>query len=68
MRRALTGNEILAQPDFAYGADGQILPALTALRPAQDDIRRYLAQGFSEKEALAMVAMDPGMATGAVAG
>ncbi|EFH6988882.1 DNA-binding protein [Escherichia coli] len=31
---------------------------------AQDDIRRYLAQGFSEKEALAMVAMDLGHGDG----
>ncbi|EEC8073846.1 DNA-binding protein [Escherichia coli] len=46
------------------GLTGKYSPHSLRYAWAQDDIRRYLAQGFSEKEALAMVAMDLGHGDG----
>ncbi|EEB9696286.1 DNA-binding protein [Salmonella enterica subsp. enterica] len=46
------------------GLTGEYSPHSLRYAWAQDDIRRYLAQGFSEKEALAMVAMDLGHGDG----
>ncbi|EHW4936450.1 integrase domain-containing protein [Escherichia coli] len=46
------------------GLTGAYSPHSLRYAWAQDDIRRYLAQGFSEKEALAMVAMDLGHGDG----
>ncbi|EBS7635970.1 DNA-binding protein [Salmonella enterica] len=46
------------------GLTGTYSPHSLRYAWAQDDIRRYLAQGFSEKEALAMVAMDLGHGDG----
>ncbi|EAZ9182767.1 DNA-binding protein [Salmonella enterica] len=46
------------------GLTGKYSPHSLRYAWAQDDIRRYLAQGFCEKEALAMVAMDLGHGDG----
>lgn len=46
------------------GLTGEYSPHSLRYAWAQDNIRRYLAQGFSEKEALAMVAMDLGHGDG----
>lgn len=46
------------------GLTGKYSPHSLRYAWAQDDICRYLAQGFSEKEALAMVAMDLGHGDG----
>ncbi|EEC0296931.1 DNA-binding protein [Salmonella enterica subsp. enterica] len=46
------------------GLTGEYSPHSLRYAWAQDDIRRYLAQGFSEKEALAMVAIDLGHGDG----
>ncbi|EIJ2662286.1 integrase domain-containing protein [Escherichia coli] len=46
------------------GLTGKYSPHSLRYAWAQDDIRRYLAQGFSEKEALALVAMDQGHGDG----
>lgn len=47
------------------GLTGAYSPHSLRYAWAQDAIRHYLAQGFSEKEALALTAMDLGLATGA---
>ncbi|HAJ7241986.1 TPA: DNA-binding protein [Escherichia coli] len=72
----LRNGRLIAKPDLKQamkywrnqtlrmGLTGKYSPHSLRYAWAQDDIRRYLAQGFSEKEALAMVAMDLGHGDG----